>query len=65
MFAARSEKEPFKACVAQDAGAIEAVGTAYEELRLPAYAMAGLLQAVGNTTDRLLNAVFRTGSSQP
>jgi len=41
--APKSEKELYKACVAQDARAIDAAGTAHADVRLPAYAMAGLL----------------------
>ncbi len=63
MFSPKSEKALYKACVSQDAKAIEDTGTAYEEVRLPAYAMAGLLYVNDNPerARRILRLAFDAG----
>jgi tetratricopeptide (TPR) repeat protein len=63
LFAPSSEKELYKACIAQDARAIDAAGTAHPDVRLPAYAMAGLLYASSDAdrARRVLRSAFDAG----
>lgn len=69
IFAPKSEKELYKACVAQQPAAIESAGNAHDEVRLAAFAFAGLLY-VNEHPDRarlLLQLVFDSGdpANQP
>lgn len=63
LFAPKGEKELYKAVGAQDAEAIERVGEAHPDFRLPAYSVAGLLFAKNapDKAERLLAEAFATG----
>jgi tetratricopeptide (TPR) repeat protein len=62
-FAAKGEKQLYKAIKSQDVDAIKRVGDEHEPFRLAAYSLAGLLLLSTDTTEarRLLEDAFATG----
>jgi tetratricopeptide (TPR) repeat protein len=61
--APKGEKELYKAVKAQDAQAMERVGEAHPDFRLPSYSLAGLfmLTTKPSESERLLEEAFATG----
>jgi tetratricopeptide (TPR) repeat protein len=63
LFAPKGEKELFKAVKAQDPAAMQRVGEAHPEFRLPAYSVAAflLVNSAQEKAESLLAAAFATG----
>jgi tetratricopeptide (TPR) repeat protein len=63
LFAAKGEKELYKAVKSQDVQAIKRVGEQHPDFRVPSYSLAGLmmLQSEAAEAERLLDEVFATG----
>lgn len=64
LFAAKGEKQLYKAIKAQDTKAIQAVGDEHPDFRLPAYSLAGLMMLTNDqpTATRLLEQAFALGA---
>jgi tetratricopeptide (TPR) repeat protein len=63
LFAAKGEKQLYKAIKAQDLQAIKRVGDEHADFRLPSYSLAGLmmLDSDSREAERLLDEAFATG----